>query len=295
MKNLFYLLLAMPMLFTACNRGDEVVSEEMVQVSFSAALPQAIGTRATSSGLTVDHVVCAVFQNGTEISTLREIISIQDGQPIVFAPQLIKDRTYDIVFWASKEDAYEISNLTAIARKAGKTESEYDAFTESVQIKVTASKEDDVTLKRPLAQLNIGVTQEDWNAVVNSFNMTPSTMVLEIRGKSSFNALKGTAVGDDLPISYDLTCSGNDLTVNGTAYKSVASCYVLPEAQKENFTIAYTIKDQNSKVIREAQINSVPLEANYKTNVVGGLLTGKIEYTIDIEQGFNSSENNQTI
>ena len=58
----------------------------------------------------------------------------------------------------------------------------------------------------------------------------------------------------------------------------------------------YTIYDQNNEVIREdVTIQNIPLENNYRTNVVGGLLTGTITYTITFEKDFNTTENNETI
>lgn len=300
MKKLIYLLLAMPMLFISCNQKDEIASEETVQVSFSAGLPQTLESRTTTSGLTVDKVVCAVFENGSEIPNLRETISIVHGQNIVFAPNLIKGRTYEIVFWACKDGAYNTSDLTAITRSNsvpnGTTEADFDAFTQSEPVTVSISETKTVTLQRPLAQLNIGVTEKDWSTVVDKFNVTPTTMTITLSGKKTFNALTGKAVGIDEPITYNLNCSGNDLTANNTTYKSIASCYVLPEAQKENFDITYTITDQNSSAIRSnATIGSIPLQANYKTNVVGGLMTGTIKYTITIEEGFNSENHNKEI
>ena len=89
MKKLVYLLLAMPMLFISCNNEDKIASEETVQVSFSTELPKRIGTRASATDLNVNKVVCAVFENGQEIRTLRKDIEIQDDEAIVFAPRLI--------------------------------------------------------------------------------------------------------------------------------------------------------------------------------------------------------------
>ena len=104
MKKLIYLLLAMPLLFTSCSKDEGMASEETVQVSFSTELPKRIGTRAGTTDLNVNKVVCAVFEDGEEISSLREVITIQEGEDIVFAPRLIKGRTYDVVFWAMKDN-----------------------------------------------------------------------------------------------------------------------------------------------------------------------------------------------
>lgn len=300
MKRLIYLLLAMPLFFTSCSKDEEMVSEESVQVSFSTELPKRIGTRASTTDLNVNKVVCAVFEDGEEIGTLREVITIQEGEDIVFAPRLIKGRTYDVVFWAMKDNNYDVDDMTSITRASGTTavESDFDAFTKSVEVEVTGSKSETVTLKRPLAQLNLGVTTDDWNAVASeeTFRMKPTKMIITLTGKDTFNALTGATIGEDKEVTYTLDVSGEDLTAGDETYKSIAMCYVYPDAGQENIDITYTIYDQDNDVIREdVTIQNIPLENNYRTNVVGGLLTGTITYTITFEKDFNTTENNETI
>ena len=284
MKRLIYLLLAMPLFFTSCSKDEEMVSEESVQVSFSTELPKRIGTRASTTDLNVNKVVCAVFEDGEEIGTLREVITIQEGEDIVFAPRLIKGRTYDVVFWAMKDKNYNVNDMTAITRASETTaaESDFDAFTESVEVEVTGSKSETVTLKRPLAQLNLGVTLDDWNAVASeeTFGMKPTKMIITLTGKDTFNALTGATTGEDKEVTYTLDVSGEDLVAGDETYKSIAMCYVYPDAGQENIDITYTIYDEDN---------------NYRTNVVGGLLTGTITYTITFEKDFNTTENNATI
>lgn len=300
MKRLIYLLLAMPLFFTSCSKDEEMVSEESVQVSFSTELPKRIGTRASTTDLNVNKVVCAVFEDGEEIGTLREVITIQEGEDIVFAPRLIKGRTYDVVFWAMKDKNYNVNDMTAITRASETTaaESDFDAFTESVEVEVTGSKSETVTLKRPLAQLNLGVTLDDWNAVASeeTFGMKPTKMIITLTGKDTFNALTGATTGEDKEVTYTLDVSGEDLVAGDETYKSIAMCYVYPDAGQENIDITYTIYDQDNDVIREdVTIQNIPLGNNYRTNVVGGLLTGTITYTITFEKDFNTTENNATI
>lgn len=297
MKKLIYLLLAMPMLFTSCSNDEEMASEETVQVSFSTELPKRIGTRASATVLNVNKVVCAVFEGGEEISALRKVITIQEGEDIVFAPRLIKGRTYDVVFWAMKDDNYNVDDMKTITRAsvATATESDFDAFTESVEVEVTGSKSETITLKRPFAQLNLGVTTEDWIAV-ETLGMTPQKIDIKVTGKDTFNALTGAATGEEKELTYTLGVSGEDLEAGSEIYKSIAMCYVYPDAGQENKKITYTIYDQKNDVIREnVTIQNIPLENNYRTNVVGGLLTGTITYTITFEKDFNTTEKNEAI
>lgn len=290
MKKLIYLLLTMPLLFTSCGNDEVAVGEETVQVSFCAEIPHTIGTRA-SSELSVDRVWCAVFENGEEISALREEITIVEGQSIVFAPRLIKDRTYNIVFWASKAGSYNVDDMTAITRNSDVAEKDYDAFTGTTQITVTGNVSDEITLQRPIAQLNMGVTEEDWNGVASTstFNMTPTTIQITMSGKSTFNALQGSATGSDETITYNLGVSGTNLSVGENTYKSIAMCYILSESTKETKNITYSIYDQSGSAIREnVGIDYVPLQRNYKTNIVGGLLTGTVSYTIGFDEEFSA-------
>ena len=297
MKKLIYLLLAMPLIFASCSKDEGMASEETVQVSFSTELPKRIGTRASATVLNVNKVVCAVFEGGEEISALRKVITIQEGEDIVFAPRLIKGRTYDVVFWAMKDDNYNVDDMKTITRAsvATATESDFDAFTESVEVEVTGSKSETITLKRPFAQLNLGVTTEDWIAV-ETLGMTPQKIDIKVTGKDTFNALTGAATGEEKELTYTLGVSGEDLEAGSEIYKSIAMCYVYPDAGQENKKITYTIYDQKNDVIREnVTIQNIPLENNYRTNVVGGLLTGTITYTITFEKDFNTTENNETI
>lgn len=300
MRKLIYLLMTMPLFIASCSNEDMAITEETVEVNFCAELPKRMGTRATST-LSVDKVYCAVFENDTEITTLREVITIENGSDIVFSPRLIKGRTYDVVFWAAKDGSYNVEDMTSITRNsnANMDEENFDAFTAHTSITVNNStQEKDITLTRPLAQLNMGVTQEDWNGVAseNTFNMTPTSITISLTGKDTFNALTGSPIGADKNVTYNLSVSGHDFMCAEETYKNIAMCYVFPDAQKENFDITYTIYDQSENAIREnVVIYAVPLEANYKTNVVGGLLTGTVTYNISLEEDFNATENNKEI
>ncbi len=290
MRKLIYLLITIPLLFASCNNYDMATGEETVQVSFCAEIPNQLGTRASSTS-SVDKVYCAVFENSVEIHTFRKEIDIVDGQSILFTPRLIKGRTYDIVFWASKEGSYNVTDMTAITRAANSSnpEADYDAFTATTQITVDGNHSEGIILKRPIAQLNMGITQADWDGVANpeTFNMTPTAITLKIDGKDTFNALTGNATGTEREITYNLSVSGAEFTCKENTYKSIAMCYILSESAKETKNIKYSIYDQDGDAIREnVDIIHVPLQQNYKTNVIGGLLTGTISYTIAFDDEF---------
>lgn len=292
MKKLIYLLImALPLFLASCNNDDMVMGEETVEVSFRAELPQVMGTRAASS-LTVDKVYCAVFEQGVEVANLRASVNVVEGQEIKFTPRLIKGRTYRVVFWAAKEGAYNVDDMTAITRNPGKPEADYDAFTATTEITVMNTMTQAITLMRPLAQLNMGVTTEDWKGMT-TLAMTPTGITLSLNAKDTFNALAGEAVGEDKEITYNLNVSGEEFTCLDNTYKKIAMCYVMmdatQQADKTNVDIRYTITDQKGAAIRsDVSIYAIPLQSNYKTNVVGGLLTGTVTYTISLDSEWNT-------
>ena len=299
MKNLFYLLLTIPSFFLAsCSKEDMAQGEETVQVSFSAHIPQGSETRSTTADLTVNNVVCAVFENG-EIQNLRETISIVDDQNIEFAPRLVKGRTYDVVFWAMKDANYDVTDMTAISRATdGSTEeADYDAFTATTSVTVQNSITNPIELTRPLAQLNMGITQEEWNIVTNSFGQEPTTTTITYQAKKQFNALSGMSTGQVENNIQTSSAFSELLTVDGTDYKHLGMYYVLlAELEETTINLTYTIKDTNDQDIRSGVlIPFVPVQRNYKTNIVGEFLTGTVNYQITIGEGFNNEEHNGNI
>lgn len=300
MKKLLMMLMALPMLMMSCN-DEMALSEETVEVSFEAEIPALIGTRA-GDGLTVNKLVCAVFEkNGPEIKEIkghRTTLDVNSASGITYSPRLVKGRTYKVVFWAMRESNYNVDDMTCITRSAtGSAEADYDAFTATVETNVDNSTSVPVTLTRPLAQLNIGITEEDWKTASSIFGQTPTTCTISYTAKDAFNALAGVAVGNDAEVVRRVAASGNDLTVEGVAYKHLGSCYVLmAEDNQTTLNLKLSVLDQNTQSIREnVLIPSVPFERNYKTNLVGGLLTGTVTYNVSIEQDFSNNENNEEI
>lgn len=297
MKNLIYLILPLTLLCTSCNNADMARHEETVQVSFYAEIPEIMGTRS-GSDLTVDKVYCAVFENGVELNDLRKEITIEEGTPIVYAPRLVKDRTYDVVFWASKNGSYDVTDMTQIVRSVSgpANESDYDAFTATDQITVQNAISKPITLTRPLAQLNIGIIEADWKAVSDTFGQTPSSISITYNEKDIFNALTGSAVSSYSDITRTSACSGS-LTVDGVTYRQLGTFYVLmAEEDQKTINLKYSVYDTSDQPIRSnVDIIHIPVQRNFKTNIVGGLLTGTISYGISISEGFSNTEHNKEL
>lgn len=295
MKKIIYVLFVLPWILVSCSQEADQVVEESVEVNFSTAIPGQISTRATD--LSVNKLVCAVFDEHQEI-VVSEIIAITDPADIHFSPRLIKGRTYDVVFWAMKDGNYDVTDLTEIVRSSNGSlnEADYDAFTATTNIKVDNSVTVPVTLTRPLAQLNIGVTQDDWNAVV-ALGQTPASTSISYESYDAFNALTGGLLMRNYGSITRTAPASGTFDVGSTTYKSLGSFYVFVDGtiEKRLSDLKFTIKDESGDDIRSnVQIVNVPIQRNYKTNIVGGLLTGTITYNISLG-GFADQDKNQTI
>ena len=194
-KKLFFGILAAAgmLLATSCMNDelDLVQSGDEAQVTFSLGLEGGIATRAISDGTKADKLVYAVYKlNANGEPELQNVVGSTNGQFVKtdfksgdnVSITLAKGQTYQVAFWAQDEDckAYDTDDLTAVEVKyknedgtnAVNNDELRDAFFKMVQFEVAGDKSIDVVMKRPFAQINVGVDAEDWDAAVASGEFT---------------------------------------------------------------------------------------------------------------------------
>ena len=171
------------LLATSCSNDElDVQSGNEVQVSFALATEGGIATRAISDGTGAKKLVYAVYNaNGELIETIAnadvngQIVdnsafdnSLTENVTITLA----KGQQYTVAFWAQNPNctAYtttDLKNVTVDYVGLNNDETR-DAFFAAETFTVSRNAEIDVTLKRPFAQINVGVTEDDWNAAYAS-------------------------------------------------------------------------------------------------------------------------------
>lgn len=297
MKRLIYLLLALP-LFVACSNEefDAMERGEEVQVTVTTEVP-VVNTRAVIADTQINEVVCGVFENDVEIAGLRTVVPVPDDGVLKFTPTLINGHTYTIVLWAHTSGSFDTDDLTAITREPGKDEALYDAFTTAHTFTVNGSGNIGVTLQRPFAQLNIGVSEEDWKAVANleTFNLEPKKVKLTVNNAAtSYNALTGKGVEKDQILNYSIAVPANQTITSGSdTCRLLSQCYVLLESGFPNADVTYEILATEDKYVTDGKFSSVPFDANHRTNILGRLMTGKIDYSITLNLvGFDTANDN---
>ena len=318
-KKLFLgMFAAAGMLFaTSCSNDelDVVQSGDEAQVTFSLGLEGGIATRAISDGKSADVLVYAVFdKDGNRLSNIQAVTKTGVTFPTTESITLAKGQTYKVAFWAQDDDckAYTVDtdkmsvavNYANDENKVNNDETR-DAFFKTVEFTVTRSTSIDVELKRPFAQINVGVTEADWDAAVASGITISESKVVIKNAATSINLLDGTVSGEQV-VEYDFAAIPTDpatlevdVNRNGTIdddekYKYLSMSYILTSAEKttlESDGLQFTFKSGGEPIVFDEGLHQVPVQRNWRTNILGKLLTGDIQFNIVIDEGFDDDYN----
>ena len=304
------------LLATSCSNDelDVVQSGNEAQVSFSLGLEGGIATRAISDGTTANQLMYAVFdQDGKRITTIDK--EVKDATfPTTANITLAKGQTYKVAFWAQNKacDAYTVSDdMNVTIDYAGNNNDETrDAFFKTVEFTVIGSTSIDVEMKRPFAQINVGVTKEDWNAAVASgIEIKKSSVVIE-NAANYLNLVTGTVGSSTSVVSYELDIIPEQFTTpevlkvdtddDGVKeeYKWLSMSYILPADLTTGYAnttlenVAFVFEPEKGNEIEfNKGLNAVPVRRNWRTNILGKLLTGDIQFNITIDPVYDGDIN----
>lgn len=309
MKRLFlFLAVAGLMATTACSR-DEMESAGMNGdgvVTFSARLPEQLQTRSMGDGQTARKLTYAVYAAGEQTPLLT---SESEGAPAVeftdlkaqLTLRLTTGKSYDVLFWADaygqKDESnpykvdYQAQTVTVDYAAAESNDESRDAFFGSVTgMKVTGAMSQDVTLVRPFAQVNVG-TDDLEEAVAGGLQSAAlATSMSATNVPTTLNLLNGTTTGSTSVDFASHAVPTESLVVSGRTYTYLAMNYLLMGADKTTTNIAFAFTD--GATTGNLTFSNVPVQRNYRTNIIGSVLTGDVDFDIDIEPGFGEPDHN---
>ena len=313
-KKLFLgMFAAAGMLFaTSCSNDelDVVQSGNEAQVSFSLGLEGGIATRAISDGKSADVLMYAVFdEEGNRINTIQKVSRTGVTFPTKENITLAKGQTYKVAFWAqnSETSAYVLDddmNLTIDYTNSANNDENRDAFFKTVEFTVTGSTSINVELKRPFAQINVGVTEADWDAAVASGITVAQSSVVIKNAATELNLLDGTVSGET-EVSYELANIPSEPAIlqvdtDGDGIKEdynwLSMSYILVDSEKstlQDLEFTFHPNSGNDIVFGEG-LTSVPVQRNWRTNIIGQILTGNIDFNISIDPIYDGEYNNGT-
>lgn len=298
------------------NLGEVAPDGREAEVKLTLTSPQ-IGTKSYADGKTVNKVFVHVYQQDAdgnlkyiapaaagESATPSQVVDMTGGAT-KYSTRLVTGQKYTFVFWAEYRDAASPSpytydpetktvtvNYTAVA---GNDETR-DAFCNVLKdVEITGAYSSDVKLYRPFAQLNFGVTSEDYAAAKAAGLEVTAAKVKLTKAATSLNLLDGTTTGEETVTFASATLPADPnaiLTAGGKNYKYVAMDYVLVgKAAKtlSDVTLTLTATGTQSATPKFTYSN-VPLQANYRTNIVGNLFTSPAEVNITVDPAFDTPD-----
>ena len=305
---------------SSCSK-DDVSDANEVEVTFNVNMQGEAGSRAYSDGKTAIHLVFAVFEaNGEELPDLRQgmngEIEFVDLKTTV-TTKLAKGKTYDFVFWARPKgcDAFDLTDMRHI--KMNYTENNLvcsnetlDAFYHAENdVKITGSKDMNVTLRRPFAQINFGTTEADWTYAkksgIGENNEIKTRIKVEGGIYTTLNTRDGSVadmIDDELVFELALIPDGeNEWIPNVDAlkkdeatgemvpgedgvyetYRWLGMTYVLVPDQE--LTNHVTLDVISPTVDNSVNVSFASMRRNYRTNIIGELLTTDAVFNVKIE------------
>ena len=181
-------------LATSCTNDENVIpSSNEAQVTFSLGLESGINTRAISDGTGINQLFYAIFDKDGNLVKNYTNKEFKEEETI----SLVKGETYTAVFWAWDKDceAYTIEDNKTVKidySKIPNNDEDSDAFFKNVTFTVDGNENISIVLKRAFAQLNVGITAEEWTAATRQdVGITKSTVTIK-QAATTLNLMDGS-------------------------------------------------------------------------------------------------------
>lgn len=293
MKNKFLVaMIATVALFaTSCQEKIDLGTnaDETSVVAFNLSTPE-ISTRAYGDGTTATVLQYAVYDaNGNELDNL----TVRNGSINLSTTvdlKLSTGDTYSIIFWAAAQGApyevdFERKTMTVDYDEVVSNSEKLDAFYACHTFTVTGvqNQTERVSLMRPFAQLNIGVSDFD-DSVSAGFEPTQSGIAVT-NVYSTLNLLEGTVDGEiEEKVVFDMNTipTGETFPVAGNKYLAMAYLLVSEGVVDVEFTCSNGSKEKTYTVA------AVPVQRNYRSNIYGDILTSNVNVNVDIRPDVKS-------
>lgn len=290
------------MMLTSCvkdqlaenNQGDS-------SVTFTVHVPAGMATKAIADGMTVDKLLYEVYTDTEGAVLIEGETAVVNGKANVTV-NLVKNQTYNFIFWAQAGAATcfgteDLRKVTVDYSAAVANDETLDAFYAVREVVVDGPRTETVKLYRPFAQVNFGTTAEDL-AAAEKAGVAPVSSAIAVEAATTLNTLTGE-VDELVAVEFaDNAIPAADETLvikkeDGTtaSYKYMATSYVLVGAEKDIVDATATITLNNGTTV-EVSVPNLPVQRNYRTNIVGNILTNTVDFDIEVDPDFGGEYGN---
>ena len=291
---------ALAVLAFGCAKENVADEGEKSQVTFTVDVPEAtVTTRGLSDAATTDQLICQVFLNDgnyTPVPELTQTVTVENRKATVNFT-LVKGNKYAFIFWAQASGTgyYNTEDLRSVKLNVANVkanEPKMDAFWATETLTATANPSTkSKTLYRALAQVNFGSKMPDRS---DALAVTESSITM--KGVADifhpFLGNKSTACEGSVDITFakNATITDEKLKVSEEEYDYLSTAYVFASKQDQSLTdVSATFKFENGKETSVSAPNA-PIQGNYRTNIIGDLLTVGSTWTITIDSEFKGGD-----
>lgn len=291
---------ALAVLAFGCAKENVADEGEKSQVTFTVDVPEAtVTTRGLSDAATTDQLICQVFLNDgnyTPVPELTQTVTVENRKATVNFT-LVKGNKYAFIFWAQASGTgyYNTEDLRSVKMNVANVkanEPKMDAFWATETLTATANPSTkSKTLYRALAQVNFGSKMPDRS---DALAVTESSITM--KGVADifhpFLGNKSTACEGSVDITFakNATITDEKLKVSEEEYDYLSTAYVFASKQDQSLTdVSATFKFENGKETSVSAPNA-PIQGNYRTNIIGDLLTVGSTWTITIDSEFKGGD-----
>lgn len=322
MKKFIYSVLAVAtMMFatTSCSNEDVLtleVGQGTKKVTFKVEMPGETASRAIAEGVEVAQANMA-----NKLAWALYESSKVDGDPVLTGNatkdasskefnveiDMVKGLEYKVLFLAycdggtifdvtPGDDLKSLNyNSTVVSNQEA-----YDAFVACHTHTVNDEAVTEVTLKRPFAQINAATTDADLERAAKLQAAVTHSSLTIAKVPTQYNVLTGEA-SEYKDVTYgfgailkDYSTQKNEiLTVDNANYNYLNMVYVLADATSSTHSATFTFyrNSDEADAIRTIDIVNLPIQRNYRTNVIGDLITQTEAFKIVIDEKFDGDHN----
>ena len=323
MKKYFLSLVALAAMLFATSCQESLVEPQIEgTTTFTVQLPDQMGTKAIiGDASNVTELLVDVYaQNGTAPIYQTKGTPNGNGNGFDVKLNLIQDQAYDILFWAQTGNGYvsvatngevhSFESLRSVPMNSNFLNNDNGAaFFHAEKGFVPNGTSKNITLVRPFAQLNLGTTVASLQPMTGIVALKSS--LITVKGVAThFNVYDGAGYGNqDVEYVYGPETTGEKAPVAVPKEPSKLTIGTEPNVQTFNYVsmnylavlgdakavvdvdAVIVVEDANGTKEIEHSFTNVPVQENYRTNIVGNLISSTTDFIVTVDNAFAKEDN----
>lgn len=265
-------------------------------VTFTIQTPEDAVTKAIGDGTNVDIVYYEIYKANNQQPVGEPLVDDtveMSNKAASLTLNLLEDQEYVALFWAQVDGKgyYDVENLLKVEALYPNTKSNLEeraAFYQKFVFSTENAVNETVTLVRPFAQINIGTTLESLDMDYEVDVTASSVTVANPARFFNVNNGVGHTLTTQAVVFGEETDPQEALYVNNKEYEYVAMNYILVNGERSTVNVDFSIVTDKGTVTKT--VADVPVAQNYRTNLLGNLLTKETKIEIVVDERFNTPD-----